>query len=76
MRITVEDDGPGIPAAQRSSLLERGKRLDEMVGGHGLGLSIVHDIVATYEGRIRFEDAAGETGLRVVVVLPAERVAG
>ena len=38
--LSVEDDGPGIPGVQRSSALERGKRLDAIKSGSGLGLNI------------------------------------
>ncbi|MDD1961676.1 ATP-binding protein, partial [Pseudomonas sp. 39004] len=42
-QLWVDDDGPGIPEAQRLQVLERGSRLDEQVDGHGLGLGIVRD---------------------------------
>jgi signal transduction histidine kinase len=44
--IQVSDNGPGISEAERESVLRRGMRLDETVPGHGLGLSIVQDMVA------------------------------
>ncbi|MBU5235084.1 ATP-binding protein, partial [Vibrio cholerae] len=43
--LAVEDDGPGIPEAQRDQVFGRGARLDEQRVGHGLGLGIVRDIV-------------------------------
>ena len=55
--IVVEDDGPGIPAAKRSLILDRGKRLDQQAEGQGLGLSIVMDIIKTYKGRINIDDS-------------------
>ncbi|MBD9393820.1 sensor histidine kinase [Acidovorax sp. ACV01] len=68
--IKVEDDGPGIGAAQRAQALERGVRLDETVPGTGLGLAIVQDLAAMYGGRLDLEPA-DLGGLRVVLVLPA-----
>jgi two-component system sensor histidine kinase PhoQ len=50
--LTVEDDGSGIPAAKRRSILQRGVRLDTSVEGQGFGLSIVGDIIGTYRGSI------------------------
>ena len=53
LEITVEDDGPGIPPDRVEHLLQRGVRGDERVQGHGIGLSIVQDILAAYRGDLR-----------------------
>ena len=53
MSLTVEDDGPGIPEDAADALLRRGMRLDEPAPGHGIGLSIVNDIAASYGGDVR-----------------------
>jgi signal transduction histidine kinase len=42
--MSVEDDGPGIEPAQMAAVFERGARLDESGGGHGLGLAIAKDL--------------------------------
>ncbi len=68
---TVEDDGPGAPAAQLAQLTERGVRIDEAVSGHGLGLAIVREIVAHYGGELRFGSSQALGGFRVEVSLPA-----
>ena len=68
--LTVEDDGPGIPEAQRQQIFERGQRLDEQRPGAGLGLDIVRDLVDTYGGSIR-ADRAGLGGLSMHLCLPA-----
>jgi signal transduction histidine kinase len=70
LRLTIEDDGPGLAADQRAKVLERGRRLDERVPGSGLGLSIVADIVQLYGGRIALERATAG-GLGVTLDLPA-----
>ncbi|WP_422402739.1 sensor histidine kinase [Pseudomonas sp. GZD-209] len=68
-KLWVDDDGPGIPEAQRLQVLERGSRLDEQVDGHGLGLGIVRDIVDAWGGRIALLDSP-QGGLRVSIELP------
>lgn len=68
--IKVEDDGPGCSPELIGRLTERGVRLDESVAGHGLGLSIVKDIVDTYSGQLTLEPSATLGGLRVSVYLP------
>ena len=67
---TVEDDGPGCSEAERDELGTRGLRLDERVAGHGLGLSIVREIVDLYHGRISFGRSRELQGLEVQVFLP------
>jgi two-component system sensor histidine kinase PhoQ len=52
MWLRVEDDGQGIDAKDWPSLLKRGVRGDERVDGHGLGLSIVLELVSAYGGKI------------------------
>jgi signal transduction histidine kinase len=58
--LTVADDGPGIPAADRHRVFQRFVRLDEArtrdAGGAGLGLAIVADIVAAHGGRVWIDD--------------------
>src|SRR5690606_32791224 len=48
LRVTVDDDGPGISEEDRSRVLQRGMRADESVPGHGLGLAIVRDTAEMY----------------------------
>ncbi|WP_027602211.1 MULTISPECIES: sensor histidine kinase [Pseudomonas] len=68
--IRIEDDGPGVPEAQREAILERGSRLDEAVAGHGLGLGIAKDIVEGCGGTLALETSR-LGGLAVVIRLPA-----
>ncbi len=58
MVITVEDDGPGIPIAQRTHVLERGARLDERDIGQGIGLSVVKELAELYRGTVVIEDSS------------------
>lgn len=67
--LSVEDDGPGIPEAQRDQVLNRGTRLDEQTDGHGLGLGIVRDIVDTWGAVMRLEESEWG-GLKVLIKLP------
>lgn len=50
--LIVEDDGPGIATDQVECVLQRGVRGDERVQGHGIGLSIVQDILKAYRGEL------------------------
>lgn len=69
LRITVEDDGPGLPAEAREAALARGQRLDETLPGSGLGLSIVAELAAAYGGSLKLgESRLG--GLKVELELP------
>lgn len=68
-KLSVEDDGPGLPAEKRAAALKRGGRLDETKPGSGLGLSIVTEIAELYNGELVLEDAA-LGGLRTTLYLP------
>lgn len=70
LRICVDDDGPGLPAARREQALDRGRRFDEDTPGWGLGLAIVADLARAYEGELALEPAA-LGGLSARLVLPA-----
>jgi signal transduction histidine kinase len=69
---TIDDDGPGLPAAARDVVLQRGVRLDERAPGSGLGLAIVRELVEHYGGTISLSDSPSG-GLRVAIALPAAR---
>ncbi len=72
--LSVADDGPGIPPADRERIFERFTRLDAARtagdGGSGLGLAITRDIVAAHGGTITV-DPSFAPGARLVVRLPA-----
>ena len=73
-RLSVTDDGPGIPEPERSRVFERFARLDESrraaSGGTGLGLAIALDIVQRHGGTITIE-TPGAGGTTCVVSLPS-----
>ncbi|AAF10322.1 sensor histidine kinase [Deinococcus radiodurans] len=63
VRLSVRDDGPGIPAEHLSRLFDRFYRVEDSrsrdQGGAGLGLSIAHSIVDAHGGRIWLESEVG-----------------
>ncbi|WP_433271107.1 ATP-binding protein [Micromonospora vinacea] len=73
--VTVTDDGPGIPAADRERVFDRFTRLDDGRarddGGAGLGLAIVRELVRRAGGSITLTDAPEQRGLQVCLLLPA-----
>ncbi|UKF24084.1 MULTISPECIES: sensor histidine kinase [Clavibacter] len=75
VELAVDDDGLGIPAAERERVLDRFVRLDEGrdrdSGGSGLGLAIVRAVAEAHGGSARVEEAPGGGGARVVLRLPA-----
>lgn len=71
-RIQVEDNGPGIPTNDLTSISTRGVRLDESQAGSGLGLAICSDIATSYQGQLRLENLTDCHGLRVTVTLPKQ----
>ncbi|MDC0948301.1 ATP-binding protein [Gammaproteobacteria bacterium] len=71
LSIIVTDDGPGIPHDMRAAIFRPGQRLDESVPGWGLGLFIVRDLVALYNGSLALLSRdAGESGTRIRLRLP------
>jgi signal transduction histidine kinase len=70
VRITVADQGPGVPAAEADRLFERFARGEgQRRPGPGLGLYLVRGLVEAHGGRVWF-DADVPVGATVHVVLP------
>jgi signal transduction histidine kinase len=67
-QLFVQDNGPGIPAAEYERIGVRFHRLDRSTPGHGLGLASVQAVVALHGGRLQFADA--RPGLRAFIDLP------
>ena len=67
-QLFVQDNGPGIPAAEYERIGVRFHRLDRSTPGHGLGLASVQAVVALHGGRLQFADA--RPGLRACIDLP------
>jgi two-component system sensor histidine kinase PhoQ len=66
--LRIEDDGPGMPAEQVEQLLQRGVRADQATPGHGIGLSIVQNIVKAYKGSLNIKESElGGVCVEVVV---------
>ncbi|HUZ13921.1 MAG TPA: sensor histidine kinase [Caulobacteraceae bacterium] len=70
LRVTIEDDGPGLAPANREEVLRRGARLDESAPGSGFGLSIVDELARAYGGGVALADSA-MGGLKVQIELPS-----
>jgi len=68
--LRVEDDGAGIPEDKIRHVLQRGGRGDEQVQGHGIGLSIVQDIVKGYRGQLQLGRSQELGGAQFEVRLP------
>ncbi|WP_282507246.1 ATP-binding protein [Burkholderia cepacia] len=72
--LSVDDDGPGIPAAERARVFEPFQRLDSsrdrQTGGFGLGLAIVRRVAQVHGGDVRLLDSP-LGGARFVITLPA-----
>lgn len=73
-RLWVQDEGPGIPAAEHERIFERfyrlGSELRRDTPGVGIGLSIVKHIVDAHQGSVRVDSAPGQ-GSRFIMEFPA-----
>src|SRR5690606_18195887 len=71
--LEVEDDGPGVPEAERDRILQRFYRVPGASGeGSGLGLSIADEIAQLHQARLVLGEGSAGVGLRVVLSFPPE----
>jgi signal transduction histidine kinase len=73
-RVSLEDQGHGVPANERERIFERFVRLGTLPSderGSGLGLAICRSIIELHHGRIWADAAAGGPGLQVLFEIPA-----
>ena len=76
IRLTVQDEGPGIDPGEAERVLRpftRGRGSDAAVPGHGLGLSIVAHAVRLHGGEVTFVPREGRDGAELRVTIPAWR---
>jgi two-component system OmpR family sensor kinase len=73
VRLSVADDGPGVPTALSERVFERlvhGESSSRQTGGSGLGLAIVAAIVAAHGGRVDLQSRPGHTVFTVDLPAP------
>lgn len=73
VEVLIEDDGPGIPEADRAEAMKSGARLDTSKPGTGLGLAIAGDLLQAYGASLALEDSPRMGGLAVRITLPQVR---
>jgi signal transduction histidine kinase len=69
VRVSVDDDGPGIAAADRERVFALGERATAAPNGSGIGLALVRLIIERVGGRVELEESA-LGGARFVLSLP------
>ncbi|MCH3848877.1 ATP-binding protein, partial [Campylobacter jejuni] len=70
-RLLIDDNGPGIPPAERTRVFDRFYRLDgNTQPGSGLGLAIARAIAQRHNAAITLEDVPDGPGLRTQVAFP------
>jgi len=72
-RLFIDDDGPGVPEADRERIFAVGERVDESLPGSGFGLKIVRDVLSLYGGDATVT-ASPLGGARFAVTIPADFV--
>jgi len=66
--LRIMDDGPGIEPDRVDDLLKRGVRADQAAEGHGIGLSIVQNIVEAYKGELTISRSSfGGCAVKVIL---------
>jgi two-component system sensor histidine kinase PhoQ len=68
--IQIDDDGPGIPDGKLNEILKRGVRADENIHGHGIGMTVVYDLIGMLGGKLEGNKSAELGGMSWRVYLP------
>ncbi|MEQ1558327.1 MAG: ATP-binding protein [Methyloglobulus sp.] len=68
--IQIDDDGPGIPDSKLNDILKRGVRADENIHGHGIGMTVVYDLISILGGKLEGSRSLTLGGMCWRVYLP------
>ncbi|MDP2901978.1 MAG: ATP-binding protein [Methylovulum sp.] len=68
--LEIEDDGPGIPIGKFNDILKRGVRADENIDGHGIGMTVVYELIELLGGKLEGGKSTTLGGMRWGVYLP------
>lgn len=71
VELSVTDEGPGIPVLERERVFERFYRGNGAGRGAGLGLAVVHELVALHGGSVSVAEGPGGVGAAFTVRFPA-----
>jgi two-component system sensor histidine kinase PhoQ len=66
----IEDDGAGIPVGKFNQILKRGTRADENIDGHGIGVTVVHEIIQMLGGKLDGGRSKSLGGMHWRIYLP------
>lgn len=68
--IQIDDDGSGIPDGKLNEILKRGARADENIDGHGIGMTVVYDLIGILGGKLEGNKSSELGGMSWRVYLP------
>lgn len=68
IRVTIEDNGPGVPPEKKARMFDM--FMSSKSGGRGLGLSVVNEIISAHDGRIKVDSKPGLTRFSIYLPLP------
>ena len=70
LTLMIHDDGQGLSNDQLETIMKRGHRADTYEQGHGIGLSIVQDILSSYQGRLEITGDGKLGGASFTIIFP------
>ena len=68
--LQIEDDGPGIPDGKFNDILKRGIRADENIHGHGIGVTVVHELIELLGGKLEGGISTSLGGMKWRIYFP------